>query len=97
MSAYNLRELLSEWCDLESGLGIVSSEWIGTASRLFAILSEADGLKALVKHWSPPKMVTALTNLARTAGSGVEFVKGSARRFKISREKLRIENLEGTI
>jgi len=85
--AYNFHELIHSWVRL-SGTWTEDGRdsWEGSPTQLMAEVGSCDPLASVAKEWKVSAAAKALTSLARVGDSGVSFVDGSERNFRITKQ-----------
>lgn len=90
MYSFNLRELLVVWVRAselfsDTGEGTPTESWEGTPTALLSELATCAALTSVTREWTVAGVARSLTTLARDPDSGIEFVAGSSRLFRIKK------------
>lgn len=83
--AANLVELIKVWQTSDAYWDGKEESWEGSPTQLLSCLQTCVDSQGIARDWSQPKVVRALTSLAKQDGSGIVFVAGDSRSFKINR------------
>ena len=85
-NSHDVRELLTMWIRIAP----IWQEpdrtyWEGSATELLAAMSVCDSLSSIVRDYRVNQLAKSLTAIARIDHSGVEYVEGSDRTYRISK------------
>lgn len=84
--AHNVRELLTMWMRVAvTWENPDKVDWVGTATQLLAEMSTCDTISSIVRDYRVSQIANSLTAIARVPGSGVEYVEGADRTYRITR------------
>lgn len=87
LPSHNLQELIAKWIRVGAHWDEAGkvTEWIGSATDLISEISVCEPLRRLADEWTVMSLAKRLTDLSRIPTSGVSYVPGSDRTFRILR------------